>query len=400
MPILTRLHTEIKHKTKELSGGAAKGSKSVDKARNVTQKHIELLGQHTAGASSSGGKIDSSNDPYVIQRGVNHRLNKQVLEENNNRHDLLAVQDSFQQFEAHIIQTIQQAMAAFFQNVGGQAERQKAMYSEMVATTQNVPLDFEWKGFVHRNGSLLIDPAAPKRDVSKISFPNQDHQSTKPLIAGTLERKSRAMGGLKGYSTGYFVVTPSRYMHEFKDDDDYRKDPTPDLSLYLPDCTVGAVSGVQFNIKGKDASHGKVGSALAMSHELAFKAHSPTDAERWWAIIRGMAGSVGEFEGSAPSSLVENRNVSDQYPPPQYQEHRNVPPVQTQGLPHGQTGQTSGTLPSAGGYAAAPGSATVGNQPYNTPISGGGLRGGTVGASPATGAPPATSGIDRAPGQY
>ena len=400
MPILARLHTEIKHKSKELSGGAAKGSKNVDKARNVTQKHIELLGQHTAGVSSSGGKVDSSNDPYIIQRGVNYRLNKQVLEENNNRHDLLAVQDSFQQFEAHVIQTIQQAMTAFLQNVGGQAERQKAMYTEMVATTQHIPLDFEWKGFVHRNGTLLIDPAAPKRDTSRITFPNQDHPSTKPLIAGTLERKSRAIGALKGYSTGYFVVTPSKYMHEFKDDDDYRKDPTPDISLYLPDCTVGALNGAQFNIKGKDASHGKVGSALAMSHELAFKAHSPVDAERWWNIIRGIAGSVGEFAGSAPVSPVESRDASGHYPPPQYQEHKTVPPVQTQGLPQGQTGQTSATLPSAGGYATGPGSAGFRNQPYDTPTSGGGTKSGTVGASPATGAPPATSGGEGAPGQY
>lgn len=354
LPILTRLHTEIKHKAKELSGGAAKGSKSVDKARNVTQKHIELLGQHTASAASAGGKVDSSNDPYVIQRGVKHRLNKQVIEENNNRHDLLAVQNSFQQFEAHVIQTIQQAMTAFLQNVGGQAERQKASYAEMVTTTQKVPLDFEWKGFVHRNSAVLIDPAAPNRDTSHITFPNQDHPSTKPLIAGTLERKSRGLGVLKGYSTGYFAVTPSKYLHEFKDDDDYRKDPTPDLSLYLPDCTIGALNGIQFNIRGKDASHGKVGSALATSHEIGFKAHSPADAERWWNIIRGISGGIGEFEPSAPSSPVENRNVSD------YQDHKAVPPVQTQGLPHNQTGQTSATLPSAGGYTAAPGSAAAG----------------------------------------
>lgn len=323
---------------------------------------------------------------------MNHRLNKQVIEENNNRHDLLAVQDSFQQFEAHLIQTIQQAMSAFLQNVGGQAERQKAMYSDMVATTQNIPLDFEWKGFVHRNNTLLIDPAAPKRDVSRISFPNQDHASTKPLIAGTLERKH----ALKGYNTSYYVVTPSKYFHEFKDNDDIRKDPTPDLSLFLPDCTIGATNGVQFNIKGKDASKGKVGGALALNHEFAFKAHTPADAERWSGIIREAAGPgnySGEFSGSVPASPVESRNFSGQKPPPQYQENRNVAPVQTQGLPQVPPGQTSGTVASAGGYGSgAPShSARLSQQAHSPPLSGGGLQ---------SGAPPATSGIERAPGQY
>ena len=159
LPILERLHAEIKNKTKELSKGAVKGSKEVDKSRNTTQKHIEMLGQHTAAFSSSGGKIDPANDPYLIKRGVNHRLHKQVLEENNNRHDLLAVQDSFADFEAHIIATFQQAMNAFLQIMGGQMDSEKAMYSDMVSTAQQIPPDFEWKGFVSRNNNTLIDPS-------------------------------------------------------------------------------------------------------------------------------------------------------------------------------------------------------------------------------------------------
>ncbi len=138
------------------------------------------------------------------------------------------------------------------------------MYSDMVATTQRIPQDFEFKKFVQRNNGTLIDPSVPQRSVSSITFPNQDHISTQPLIEGLLERKSRA--ALKGYNPKFYVVTRSKYLHEFKDDDDYRKDPTPELSLYLPHCTVGGISGEKFNIKGKDSSKGKVGSTLAMRY--------------------------------------------------------------------------------------------------------------------------------------
>ncbi|KAL8681805.1 MAG: hypothetical protein Q9186_002120 [Xanthomendoza sp. 1 TL-2023] len=353
LPILERLHAEIKNKSKELSKGAVKGSKEVDKARNVTQKHIELLGQHTAASAASGGKVDPATDPYILQRGINHRLNKQVIEENNNRHDLIEVQNSFSAFEAHVIQTFQQALATFLQCVGGQHERQRAMYSDMVSTSQKIPLDFEFKGFVHRNNQLLVDPSAPKRDISHISFPNQNHASTQPLVAGTLERKSR----LKGYNTGYYVVTRSKFLHEFKDDDDLRRDPTPELSLYLPDCTIGAVNGEKFNIKGKDASKGKVGAALAMSHELSFKAHSPADAEKWYSVIKEAAGVSATYtnEPGSPTSPVESRTVSGQQQPDHYQE-KGVTPVQTQGLPQGQ-----------GAGSAGPMSAGVPGQPYNTP---------------------------------
>lgn len=154
VPILERLHQEIKVKVKAVRAAAEKGSKAVIKARNHTQNHIELLGQHASSFDSVGspsqmtggihinipgthshtstGKLKPENDPYVLRRGVLHRLHKQVIEENNNRQELLNVQTQMQQFEAHILQTVQQAMNLFYQYVGAQADRQKSLYGDIV----------------------------------------------------------------------------------------------------------------------------------------------------------------------------------------------------------------------------------------------------------------------------
>ncbi|EEA28242.1 hypothetical protein TMatcc_003434 [Talaromyces marneffei ATCC 18224] len=291
LPILERLHKEIKNKSKELRSGAVKGGKAVDKARGVTQKHIELLGQYAAvQGSAAHNKIEPHHDPYVLRRGVNHRLNKQVIEENNSRNDTIAVQNSFSAFEAHVIQTVQLALNTFFQFMGGQLDQQRALYGEIISNAQNIPVDYEWNRFVKRNDGILIDPEAPPRSFSHISFPNQEHASTKPLIEGTLERKSRAI--IKGFSTSYYVVTPARYLHEFKDNDDFTKDPTPELSLYLPECVIGAIDGVKFYVKGKDTSNGKVGNAFSTTSEFQFKAHTPNDAEKWWRVIKDASSAV------------------------------------------------------------------------------------------------------------
>ncbi|KAF3388887.1 Cytoskeletal signaling protein slm1 [Penicillium rolfsii] len=285
LPTLERLHKEIKNKSKELKSGAVKGAKVVEKARQATQKHIELLGQHTAShAAAVHNKMETQHDPYVLRRGINHRLNKQVAEENNHRNDILAIQNSFAQFEAHVLQTIQGVFDQFFQFMGGQLDRQRSMYTEILGTAQRIPADFEWMNFCMTNDAKLVNPDSPPRSVSSITYPNMDHPATQPLIEGSLERRSRAM--IKGYSTGYYVVTPARYLHEFKDNDDFRKDPTPELSLYLPDCVIGAIDGAKFNVKGKDVSSGKVGNAFHTNTELSFKAHSPNDAEKWWTVIK------------------------------------------------------------------------------------------------------------------
>jgi hypothetical protein len=107
--------------------GAGKGGKAVDKARVLTQRHIEALGQQTAAFDSTGGKVPAHEDPYILQRGVMHRLNKQIIEENNNRQDLLQVQNSFAQFESHVLQTIQHGLGQFHQVVSKQADQTKVM---------------------------------------------------------------------------------------------------------------------------------------------------------------------------------------------------------------------------------------------------------------------------------
>lgn len=298
LPIFDRLHSEIKNKQKELAKGVGKGTKAVDKARSTTQKHIELLGQHAAAHDSAGGNVSASMDPFVLQKGVYHRLHRQIQEENSSRQDLLTVQSNFSQFEAHVIEIFQQGMGYLMQTMGTLLDNQKGLYGNMVAKAQSMNPLFEWNGFVKRNSTVLIDPNAPQRTLESVSFPNQNHRATQPMIQGSLERKS---GVLRKFEAGFYVVSASKFLHEFKTDDNISRDPSPELSLHLPDATMGGLNGNAFNIKGKDVSGGKMGAAISHRTEYAFRAHSGSDAEKWYRIIEGLCGSGSV---SATTSVV------------------------------------------------------------------------------------------------
>ena len=373
LPILERLHAEIKNKNKELTGGAGKGSKAVDASRQASQKHIDALGSNSANFDSTGGKVAANNDPYILQRGIYYRLNKQLLEENNNRQDIIAVQSSFAQFEAHVITTIQTALNAFNQFMSGQCDRQKAIYGDIAATAGNIPLDFEWQGFNQRNSNTLVNPNAAPRTMDGISFPNQNHRSTKPLIEGSLERKSRGgMGALTGFKSNYYAVTPAGYLHEFKDNDNFSKDPTPEVSLYLPDTTIGAVDGTKFTIKGKDSSGGKLSSKMSISSDFQFKAHTASDAQAWHSAIAGL--STGS--ASLPTSPNESRNVTPIATNMSQKESEMQSPAQA-GQP------TSATIPEQQTSGVAPTHAT-------SPDAG---SGGLTSGSPAMQRSPSTGGV-------
>lgn len=376
VPILERLHKEIKAKSKELTSGAAKGVKAVDKARNETQKHIELLGQHAASYETKGGKGNAIHDPYVLSRGVQHRLHQQVLEENTNRHDIIAVQKNFAAFEGHIVEVIQQALASFDQFVRAQAQREQTASGDVVLASQKVTPNFEWDRFAQRNAAMLIDPASQDRTMESITYPNQDHAATKPLIAGTLERKSRNKLSMTGYSAHYYVVTPAGYLHEFKDNDNLRHDPEPEMSIYLPGAMVGASNGEKFNVKGKDVSKGLT-SKLSGTSEVAFKAQSAADAQKWYEVIRQSVGAVAQDStGSAPTSPLTAQSspqatgLTGATPVTEPVQAQPAAPV----APAGQathTAQPTMTTPAAA--AAAPVSATTATAaPVSAPTATGG----------------------------
>ncbi|EAA28289.1 hypothetical protein GE21DRAFT_9103 [Neurospora crassa] len=290
---LKGLHHEIKDYSKRLSHSLNKGAKAVEKSRNTTQKHIELLSQHVASFPTSGADLNPADDPYVLRQGVIYRLHNQIQDENNHRTELITAQAQFMEFEVKVVKSIQKAMEDLNTLAGGHAEHVRGLYAQVLQTSQNIPPDFEWQEFRVRSADVLVNENEPPRELGHLLplVPNADNPSTKALIEGSLDRKSRNKLSW-GYNTGYYVVTPARYLHEFKDNDPKRKDPQPELSIYLPDAIIGAPKDDKFNVKGKDKSKG-IGSKLAGTSELQFKAHSAAEAQKWFDIISNVAGALG-----------------------------------------------------------------------------------------------------------
>ncbi len=221
------------------------------------------------------------------------------------------------------------------------------------------------------------------------------------------------MGAIKGYSAGYYVLTPSKFLHEFKSDDDFRKEPMPELSLYLPDCSIGVLDGDKFTVKGKDASKGRVGSAFALSHEFTFKAHSTIDAENWWNAIRTAAGAGAMTSDkpaeSVPTSPVDSRSDTSTLPPTyrsRNDEGMQRTPLQTEG-DYTQSGGGQQQYPNPDGNTGVVGKDAHGLGPSGNNNANDYAEPQTAAAPNMGGIPSSTtatqgphSGVERAPGQY
>ena len=150
---------------------------------------------------------------------------------------------------------------------------------------------------------------------------------------------------MRKWEASVYAVTPSQYLHQFQSDDNIGKDPAPELSLHLPDCSVGGLNGNLFNIKGKDLSGGRLGSATATTREYAFKAHTNADAEQWYRVISQAVGSQTATPGG--STVTSPTSPSDSMKSPTGSlndpQSRNVSGSTFQGQEAGVTSPTTGS---------------------------------------------------------
>ncbi|KAK9376596.1 uncharacterized protein V1513DRAFT_439139 [Lipomyces chichibuensis] len=301
IPHVDRLSHDVKEHLRGLKSNGFKGIKDVERARGLTQKQIEQLGQHTSSFGIFSGKPDPLKDPYIIYRDVLCKLDSQIMKENIQTDTLLTIQRDFKTFESHIVGGIHQMFKLMDQTQNTFWDFQRECYSAITTSFTGIPPEFEWDQFVASNKLILADETAPKRSIDRVKFPNQDHESTRPLIEGVIQRKS-TMAFSKTYNSAYYVVTPSKFLHQFASKD-YVQSPEPEFSIYLPDANIGAMYPKEtgknkFKITAKDALK-----TISTKHTFEFKTSTYDDLVKWCNVIHDV-GTSGSGTLSQKSTLT------------------------------------------------------------------------------------------------
>ncbi|KAJ5358421.1 uncharacterized protein N7496_010834 [Penicillium cataractarum] len=281
LPMLERLLKEIKSEAKQLKAHRSNGPHLIEKAWRATQKHIILLAKSTRSYDAgTKHKIEQSHDPYLLRQGVDSRLHEQAMKEMNDQQENQEIQESFLWFEMHILQTVQCVLAKFFQFMGGQLDHLHAMYGDILGTAQLIRPDLEWLKFVERKNASPLNPEALERSSVYTTFPNKDHRATKPIIEGNLICQSHGIN-----EDGYYVVTRAGYLYGFGRENNLNQRLAPNLSLYLPNCSIGSVDDVEFNVRGVDLSSRNPVNPFYTTYEFIFKAQSADEAEKWHSAM-------------------------------------------------------------------------------------------------------------------
>ena len=241
--------------------------------------------------------VTAREDPYAANQQVFRQLQRQVNEENALQKSIIIMQQNSAHFEEGIVRSIQSAWQTFDEWSGRMSAHVQDTWLSLGVQMRSLQPNSEWIAFAARSDHLL-DPDTPLRNPETIDYPGKDDPSVIPVHQGILERKKRFT---KTYKESFYVLTPSGYLHEHGSSDP-TKHPQPELSLFLPECTLGppstmAAKSHKFHIEGRKVagnqsavpSKGLASLGMGREHAYTFRARSHEEMMEWWNDIKQLS---------------------------------------------------------------------------------------------------------------
>ncbi|WFD20614.1 hypothetical protein MCAP1_002863 [Malassezia caprae] len=283
---LHKLKAEIKAHIRNVQQDTGRLANSVAREREVSTKMISDLARSITLLKNTPMSVSPREDPYSANQAVALQLQRQVNEENALQKSIIIMQQNSAHFEEGIVRSIQSAWQTFDEWSGRMSAQVQDTWLGLGVHMRSLEPNAEWIAFASRSDHLL-DPDTPLRNIETIDYPGKEDPSVIPVHQGILERKKRFTNA---YKESYYVLTPAGYLHEHASSDTTRHN-VPELSLFLPECTLGAPSTAaasthKFHIEGRTGQQsGVFGSNVAYT----FRARSHDELMEWWNDIKQLS---------------------------------------------------------------------------------------------------------------
>lgn len=310
---LNKVKDNIKEFIEELSEKPSRLATEVGKSRAESTRIITQLAEAITLSKVNPLDLAANDDPVLLHRQINEQLKSQVKLENLLTMMIIEYQKKCFELEKRINNDIQAAVQEFESSRSIFAKLISQEWQTIHAGVTGIDPELEWKEFSKRSDHLIPDDF-PMRDLDNITFPGNNDETTKPITSGILERKKRFT---RHYKEGYYVLTPSGYLHEFKSSD-LSKHPQPEVSIFLPNCSLGPPAPAdaktfKWHIEGSKHTGGSQnsGSLTKMRKSLyigrkevafSFKCRTHAEMMRWWELMKQTAPHSTAVADKSPSA--------------------------------------------------------------------------------------------------
>ncbi|KAL2885522.1 Phosphatidylinositol 4,5-bisphosphate-binding protein SLM1 [Ceratocystis lukuohia] len=303
---LTSLRSELSSKIKEIRNLAGDFKSNIEQEIDNTKKSVRSLNDAISqNASGTEPSVTGKSDPYLLRHSVDRQVEKQLKEENYIQQAHINLETSGRELESIVVYEIQKS----FNAIAGMLKRESTLAyntsEDLRSGVISMPRDAEWDHWLKSRDEMFLTNV-PRRTAQQIIYPGMDHPSCHMIRSGPLERKGKY---LKSFTAGWYVLSPT-HLHEFKSADS----PTPVMSLYLPDQTLGSHSASggsnnKFILKGRQTG------TLHRGHTWIFRAESYQDMLGWYKDIKDLLEPSAQTAGSSGGAALGSAALQDSEAP-------------------------------------------------------------------------------------
>lgn len=306
IPELKRTQELLSDKIGHIRGMSKDFDNDLSASLDRNKQSLSALSESIAEWETQNGRVKHDRDPFVVDLATRKDLRYALSEENYLRETTSNLEQSARALESIVIGAINRALAKYNELISREAAELATM-SQMVE--ENIVanhLDTEWTSFTKQlyEKEVFVNPSIPQRSLETTNYHGKDHISTAPVCDGWLEKKSKLLGN---YATAFYIISPSRYLHEFRSND-LRVDTVPTLSLYLPECQIESVSQEsdpvhRFVLRGTQAGQG-----LHQEHTWVFRAKTREHMLAWYVNIGRASDPAFQYHTKSATQATSTGN--------------------------------------------------------------------------------------------
>ncbi|KAI9597753.1 hypothetical protein BDF19DRAFT_488012 [Syncephalis fuscata] len=345
-PALRQLLGQIELKREELKRSHDGSAKSVNKQRKETRRRVSRLSSIMMRTLSRNSVTPSpKEDPYVVNQGVLHQLDKQLNTESLFQQVAHEREQGLFNFEATITERLKQIITSFLQWDSDHCAEVSTHLSDVRQPMSNISEQDDQTAFIRNRRGSLFDPTASPIIGSQVYYKNRDSTHVQPIQQGPL--MYRMANG--NWNSGKFVISPIGYLHCFSESssNEDQMNENPIYSLRLDQCVVGPYGTAITDPFSWTVTEQEKGGLLhrrsiggANNRVVTFRAANEQTMLGWWNNMTHI--SHGEppitvapnsFGGGAAEQLPANAAANQLQPLPVSDLRENKPYEESPTLP-------------------------------------------------------------------
>ncbi|KAJ3097062.1 hypothetical protein HDU97_005295 [Phlyctochytrium planicorne] len=147
----------------------------------------------------------------------------------------------------------------------------------------------DWMLFRERHRDVILDQTKPLVREQEVEYEGMTDPGCEVVREGVLQKRIMGVFGGKGWKSGYFVLTVSGFLHGFSGVESVAGGEPGEMSVWLPECTVGVKGALDTKEPGEFLVQERSGGLFGGGGKHRLKAEGGDESDFWYELVSATA---------------------------------------------------------------------------------------------------------------